>query len=82
MLNQFVCWPVAPIEKVELLEQLRLLWNGEKIHVECSDKNTYSNVRPLHEAGQLSVVETICQVRCSTQYDNIGKVIDCAECPK
>jgi len=39
MLNQFVCWPVAPIEKVELLEQLRFLWNGEKIHVDQSVKH-------------------------------------------
>ena len=33
MLNQFVCWPVAPIEKLELLEQLRFMWYGERIHV-------------------------------------------------
>ena len=31
-LNQFVQWPVAPIESIECLEQLRFLWNGSKIH--------------------------------------------------
>ena len=39
MLNKFVCWPAAPIEQVELLEQLRFLWNGEKIHVDQSIKH-------------------------------------------
>lgn len=31
-LNRFVSWPVAPIEQFEKLEQLRALWNGERIH--------------------------------------------------
>ena len=33
MLNQFICWPAAPIEKLEFLEQLRFMWYGERIHV-------------------------------------------------
>jgi len=33
-LNHFVRWPVAPIEKLESLEQLRFLWNGQRIHVD------------------------------------------------
>lgn len=33
LLNQFVQWPVAPIEALECLEQLRVLWNGHRIHV-------------------------------------------------
>lgn len=32
-LNHFVNWPMAPIEQLECLEQLRFLWNGERIHV-------------------------------------------------
>ncbi len=32
-LNRFVQWPVAPIEQLESLEQLRFLWNGERIHL-------------------------------------------------
>ena len=32
-LNQFVTWPVAPIEALECLEQLRFLWNGTAIHI-------------------------------------------------
>ena len=33
MLNAFIHWPMAPIETLECLEQLRFMWNGERIHV-------------------------------------------------
>jgi len=33
MLNHFIHWPIAPIEAIECLEQLRFMWNGERIHV-------------------------------------------------
>ncbi len=32
-LAQFVAWPPAPLECAESLEQLRALWNGQRIHV-------------------------------------------------
>ncbi len=34
LLNRFVTWDVAPIEATESLEQLRVLWHGEKIHLD------------------------------------------------
>lgn len=34
MLHHFVTWPVAPLESLECLEQLRFLYQGIKIHVE------------------------------------------------
>jgi len=34
LLNRYVTWPVAPLEKLERLEQLRVMWQGESIHVE------------------------------------------------
>ncbi|NHN35931.1 3-deoxy-manno-octulosonate cytidylyltransferase [Pseudomaricurvus alcaniphilus] len=34
LLNQFVTWPLAPLEALECLEQLRVLWNGHGIHVQ------------------------------------------------
>jgi 3-deoxy-manno-octulosonate cytidylyltransferase (CMP-KDO synthetase) len=37
-LNKFLSWESAPTESVESLEQLRILWNGGKIHmVEVED---------------------------------------------
>ena len=33
LLKQFVQWPVAALEAIECLEQLRILANGKKIHV-------------------------------------------------
>ncbi|MET0087928.1 MAG: 3-deoxy-manno-octulosonate cytidylyltransferase [Sedimenticola sp.] len=32
-LKRYVAWPHAPLEQAESLEQLRVLWHGEKIHV-------------------------------------------------
>lgn len=34
LLNRFVTWDMAPIEKMEALEQLRVLYEGEQIHVD------------------------------------------------
>ena len=33
LLNRFVDWPMAPLERLECLEQLRILYQGEAIHV-------------------------------------------------
>jgi 3-deoxy-manno-octulosonate cytidylyltransferase (CMP-KDO synthetase) len=33
MLNRFVSWPQAPLEQIEALEQLRVIWQGEQIHI-------------------------------------------------
>jgi 3-deoxy-manno-octulosonate cytidylyltransferase (CMP-KDO synthetase) len=32
-LQRYVAWPPAPLELAESLEQLRVLWHGERIHV-------------------------------------------------
>lgn len=33
-IKQYVNWSVSPLEKIESLEQLRVLWHGEKIHLD------------------------------------------------
>lgn len=33
LLHKFVTWAPAPLEKIESLEQLRVMWNGEVIHI-------------------------------------------------
>ncbi|MCG6940069.1 MAG: 3-deoxy-manno-octulosonate cytidylyltransferase [Thiohalocapsa sp.] len=35
-LERFVAWPPAPLETAESLEQLRVLWHGERISVEIA----------------------------------------------
>ncbi|KAA6185789.1 3-deoxy-manno-octulosonate cytidylyltransferase [Thiohalocapsa marina] len=37
-LQQYVDWPPAPLEVAESLEQLRILWHGERIHVSLADE--------------------------------------------
>lgn len=37
-LQQYVSWEPCPIELVERLEQLRILWQGEKIHVSIMEE--------------------------------------------
>ena len=32
-IKDYVSWPASELEKIESLEQLRVLWQGEKIHV-------------------------------------------------
>ncbi|WP_286235189.1 3-deoxy-manno-octulosonate cytidylyltransferase [Thalassotalea sediminis] len=32
-INEYISWPASELEQVESLEQLRVLWHGEKIHV-------------------------------------------------
>ena len=33
LLHKFVTWLPAPLEKIESLEQLRVIWNGQVIHI-------------------------------------------------
>lgn len=44
VLNQFISWPVAEIERSEKLEQLRALYNGIQIHVAVSNAQIPSGV--------------------------------------
>lgn len=39
-LERYVSWPPAPLESVESLEQLRVLWHGERIHVSVAAAQT------------------------------------------
>ncbi|MDG6898009.1 3-deoxy-manno-octulosonate cytidylyltransferase [Actinobacillus delphinicola] len=32
-IKQYVAWDASPLEQIESLEQLRVLWHGEKIHI-------------------------------------------------
>lgn len=38
--SRYTDWPVSPLETVERLEQLRVLWHGERIHVSITHEDT------------------------------------------
>ncbi|OHT25927.1 3-deoxy-manno-octulosonate cytidylyltransferase [Providencia stuartii] len=37
-IRRYITWQASPLEKIEMLEQLRVLWYGEKIHVAVAEK--------------------------------------------
>ncbi|MEX5995230.1 3-deoxy-manno-octulosonate cytidylyltransferase [Providencia vermicola] len=37
-IRRYIKWETSPLEKIEMLEQLRVLWYGEKIHVAVAEK--------------------------------------------
>lgn len=39
-IQDYVSWPASDLEKIESLEQLRVLWQGEKIHVAVAQSRT------------------------------------------
>lgn len=43
-LNQYCRWPSSPLEGVESLEQLRILWHGERVLVKLVDKTPEAGV--------------------------------------
>lgn len=43
-LRSFVKWEASPLETTECLEQLRALWNGERIHVDLADEQPPAGV--------------------------------------
>ena len=49
LLNQFVQWGVSPLEQVEALEQLRLMWHGHKIHVADAVETPPHGVDTVHD---------------------------------
>jgi len=38
-IRDYVTWPASQLEQIESLEQLRVLWQGEKIHVAVASSN-------------------------------------------
>ncbi|WP_199611820.1 3-deoxy-manno-octulosonate cytidylyltransferase [Flocculibacter collagenilyticus] len=37
-INKYISWDASPLEQIESLEQLRVLWHGEKIHVDVAEE--------------------------------------------
>jgi len=54
-IQRYANWLPSPIEKVELLEQLRVLWYGEKIHVALAQE--------IPPVGGVDILEDLQRVR-------------------
>ena len=54
LLNEFVTWPMAPIENLEKLEQLRILFNGKKIHVQEACEVVPTGVDTPHDLENMN----------------------------
>lgn len=48
-LQKFVTWGACELETTEALEQLRVLWHGEKIHVGISKEKIHQDVNTLED---------------------------------
>lgn len=48
-INRYLQWPVCPLEQIESLEQLRVLWNGEKIFVSEAVEATGAGVDTVED---------------------------------
>ncbi|XOD70116.1 MAG: 3-deoxy-manno-octulosonate cytidylyltransferase [Sodalis sp. (in: enterobacteria)] len=55
-IRRYVKWPASPLEKIELLEQLRVLWYGEKIHVAEATVAPGISVDTLEELEQVRLL--------------------------
>ncbi|CAA2930433.1 3-deoxy-manno-octulosonate cytidylyltransferase [Arsenophonus endosymbiont of Bemisia tabaci] len=43
-IRRYIQWSISPLETIEMLEQLRVLWYGEKIHVALALKTPWPGV--------------------------------------
>ncbi|SDG74245.1 3-deoxy-manno-octulosonate cytidylyltransferase (CMP-KDO synthetase) [Vibrio xiamenensis] len=58
-INQYVNWPASTLEQIESLEQLRVLWYGERIHVDVAREAPPAGVdTPEDLAAVIAIVES------------------------
>ena len=48
-IRRYIQWEASPLEKIEMLEQLRVLWYGEKIHVDVAKKAPGAGVDTIED---------------------------------
>jgi 3-deoxy-manno-octulosonate cytidylyltransferase (CMP-KDO synthetase) len=48
-LKKYSAWKASPLEQIEALEQLRILWHGEKIFVQIVDKTPPAGVDTIED---------------------------------
>ncbi|WMQ73747.1 MAG: 3-deoxy-manno-octulosonate cytidylyltransferase [Sodalis sp.] len=56
-IRRYVSWSTSPLEKIEILEQLRVLWYGEKIHVAVASTAPGMGVDTPEELTQVRLLQ-------------------------
>lgn len=56
-IRRYVNWSASPLEKIEFLEQLRVLWYGEKIHVAVASDTLSIGVDTPEELAQVRLLQ-------------------------
>jgi 3-deoxy-manno-octulosonate cytidylyltransferase (CMP-KDO synthetase) len=59
-LNRFLSWDPAPAENVEKLEQLRILWNGGKIHMVVTEEEVFPGVDTPSDLERVRAIFATC----------------------
>ena len=57
-LKKYCAWQSSPLEQIEALEQLRILWHGEKILVQTVDKTPPAGVDTLEDLHRVENIIT------------------------
>jgi 3-deoxy-manno-octulosonate cytidylyltransferase (CMP-KDO synthetase) len=55
-LKNYVTWPPCYLEQTECLEQLRMLWNGARIHVSCAMEESGPGVDSEDDLAQVAAL--------------------------
>jgi len=55
-INTYVSWASTQLEKIECLEQLRVLWNGEKIHVAVAREVSPAGVDTAEDLAKVNEI--------------------------
>jgi 3-deoxy-manno-octulosonate cytidylyltransferase (CMP-KDO synthetase) len=58
-LKRYVAWEPSPLELAEALEQLRVLWHGERIHVGIAAHAPGPGVDTAHDLARVSALLTV-----------------------
>ncbi|SNC59125.1 3-deoxy-manno-octulosonate cytidylyltransferase [Sodalis endosymbiont of Henestaris halophilus] len=56
-IRRYVSWSISPLEQIEVLEQLRILWHGEKIHVAIASATPSMGVDTPEELLQVRLLQ-------------------------
>ncbi len=70
-IRRYIKWEASPLEKIEMLEQLRVLWYGEKIHVDVAKTTPGAGVDTLKILNSLKPIYSVAHIFLIAQIANM-----------